>query len=186
MKARRVKPGQAKAKKPSQTLRRKFDRGDYILGAVTATLTIGAVVFPWHVYNNPSLYGPPEMAFSGTINNLALSQLDGTQTAFDLNRGEFVATFEDDGIDTIAVGAIAPADIKNQLNAPQIQNAGEFGLIAADSRRALIEGPNGIYLVKPFSRLPDGSRVRALRTNEQGQQLITSRFEIIDKADPAN
>ncbi len=185
MRARNTRINKPRVKRPSKTQRRKLDRGDYILGAVTATLTIGAIVFPWHVYNNPTLYGPPEMAFTGTINNLALSQLDGTQTAFDLGRGEFVATF-DDGIDPLIVGAVAPAEIEDLLKVPQVHNAGDFGLIAADSRRALIESSDGIYLVKPFSRLPDGSRVRALRTDEQGQQLITSRFEIIDKANSAN
>lgn len=169
-------------RRPSQTMTREYDRGDYILSALVATLTIGAVIFPWHAYNFPDQYGRPLMTFSNTIGGYDLSQIEGAQTKFDLSTGEFVPTF-DDGVDSITTASVSTEDRSNQLLNREVQATDSFGLIASDERRALIESADGIYLVGPYSTLPDGSKVRALRSGSDGNQIVTSRFEIIERAE---
>lgn len=174
-----------RTKRPSETIENQYDTGDYILGAVVTTITLAAVVFPWHAYNFPAQYQRPQMAFSNTMNGLDLSQIDGAQTAFDLSSGEFVPTF-DDGIDEITTAGVQRVDEAGANANRDIRTANDFGLIAADDRRALIESADGIYLVGPYSVLPDGSKVRALRTGQDGDRIITSRFEIIEPSDQSN
>lgn len=173
------------ARRPSDTINRRYDRGDYILGAFVTTITLAAVIFPWHAYNFPDQYGRPQMAFSNTLNGLDLSQIDGSQTAFDLSLGEFVPTF-DDGIDEITTAGVQRAEIADANARRDAVTTDDFGLIAVDERRALIESADGIYLVGPYSVLPDGSKVRALRSGQDGDRIVTTRFEIIEPSSPTN
>lgn len=174
-----------RVKRPSETIDSQYDKGDYILGAIVTTITLAAVIFPLHAYNFPAQYGRPQMAFSNTMNGLDLSQIDGSQTAFDLSLGEFVPIF-DDGIDGITTAGVQRAEAANENVDREIITADDFGLIAVDDRRALIESADGIYLVGPYSVLPDGSKVRALRSGQDGDRIITTRFEIIEPSSPSN
>jgi hypothetical protein len=125
------------------------------------------------------------MVFSNTLNGLDLSQIDGSQTAFDLSLGEFVPTF-DDGIDEITTAGVQRAEIADANAQRDAVTTDDFGLIAVDERRALIESADGIYLVRPYSVLPDGSKVRALRSGQDGDRIVTTRFEIIEPSSPTN
>lgn len=174
-----------RVRRPSETIDRQYDRGDYILGAIVSTITLAAVVFPLHAYNFPTHYGRPQMAFSNTMNGIDLSQMDGSQTAFDLSLGEFVPTF-DDGIDDITTAGVQRAEDPIDDGDRKIVTTDDFGLIAADDRRALIESADGIYLVGPYSVLPDGSKVRALRSGQDGDRIVTTRFEIIEPSSSSN
>lgn len=174
-----------RVRRPSDTINYRYDRGDYILGAFVTTITLAAVIFPWHAYNFPHQYGRPQMAFSNTMNGLDLSQIDGSQTAFDLSLGEFVPIF-DDGIDPITTAGVPPTENEQADADREILTTDDFGLIAADERRALIESADGIYLVGPYSVLPDGSKVRALRSGKDGDRIVTTRFQIIEPSSPTN
>lgn len=180
-----MKNSRRRVRRPSETINHQYDRGDYILGAFVTTITLAAVIFPWHAYNFPHQYGRPLMAFSNTMNGLDLSQIDGSQTAFDLSLGEFVPIF-DDGIDEITTAGVPRAETAETNADREIVTTEDFGLIAADERRALIESADGIYLVGPFSVLPDGSKVRALRSGQNGDRIVTTRFQIIEPSTPTN
>ncbi|MEM8539561.1 MAG: hypothetical protein AAGF25_01280 [Pseudomonadota bacterium] len=174
-----------RVRRPGETIQYRYDSGDYILGGILTTITLAAVIFPWHAYNYPAQYQRPQMVFTNKLNGVDLSQIDGTQTAFDLSTGEFVPTF-DDGIDNITTAGVQAAEDSEAGADREILSADDFALIASDDRRALIESADGIYLVGPYSVLPDGSKVRALRSGQDGNRIITTRFEIIEPSDTSN
>lgn len=180
-----MKKSRKRVRRPSETINYRYDSGDYILGGIITTITLAAVIFPWHAYNYPAQYGRPQMVFTNTLNGLDLSQIDGAQTAFDLSTGEFVPTFND-GIDNITTAGVRRAEGSETSATREILTADDFALIAADDRRALIESADGIYLVGPYSVLPDGSKVRALRSGQDGDSIITTRFEIIEPSGTSN
>lgn len=170
--------------RPSERIKNKFDFGDFITASVVFSMAMGAVYFPWHVYFNPSQFDRPKMVFSrfGDEQRMAVELLAHNPGVYDLAEHKFMpVNFPETGIDQTVTGSV-PADTKNEqkraLAIPRISE--KMALIDTDGRRALIRNEDGIYLVRPDSRLPGGSRIRMMLREGDKIRLVTNRYEIID------
>lgn len=157
---------------------------DYILSVVGLCLGTAAALFPWHVYLNPDQYGPPKMTFSrdGIIPPAEILALQSGEPVFDMRSGRFVM---DDGsgspIDSVVTGNVSRdgETPKGDLNQAFPSNGATFDVLAIDGLRALVGDSEGVYLVRPRTRLPDGTLALSFKRDEQGWYIITSEEKIL-------
>ncbi|QKV19648.1 hypothetical protein [Oricola thermophila] len=163
---------------------RDMTAADYILTVLGLCLGTAAALFPWHVYLNPDKYGPPRMTFSrgGVIPEAEILALQSGEAVFDMRKGRFVV---DDrsvaGVDPLVTGRIDPdraaatGDLDQEFPGRDVG----FEVFAVDGRRALVGDAHGVYLIRPHSRLPDGTFARSFRHDEAGWYILTSDERIL-------
>lgn len=157
---------------------------DYILSVVGLCLGTAAALFPWHVYFNPQSYGPPRMEFSrgGIIPEAEILALQSGEPVFDMRTGRFVM---DDrpasSIDPVTTGNVGSDGNAAKGDPDQAfpGNGAEFQVLAVDRLHALVGDSQGVYLVRPRNRLPDGTLAVAFRQDEQGWYIVTSEEKVL-------
>jgi len=157
---------------------------DYILSVVGLCLGTAAALFPWHVYLNPDAYGPPRMQFSrgGVIPEAEILALQSGEPVFDMRTGRFVM---DDrpgsSIDSVVTGNVdrdGPPAV-GDLDQAFPGNGAGFQVLAVDGNRALVGDSQGVYLIRPRTRLPDGTLALSFRRDEEGWYIVTSEEKIL-------
>lgn len=158
---------------------RRLSVSDVMLGAGGIALCAGAVFFPWHVYMHPEVYGPPEMKFSrgGVIPPEEVAQLSGGSAVLDTESGKFVsaAAQKTGRLDAMTTGRVDPDNrVKTSASQPFPGTGRLFRVYAIDATHALVGDADGIYLVRPQSRLPDGTFVLGFDKDDEGWLIRTS------------
>ncbi|WP_421855241.1 hypothetical protein [Oricola sp.] len=174
-----------------QTLERLNRRGyfkdmkpiDYVLSAIGLCLGTAAALFPWHVYFNPDVYGPPEITFSR----------DGIIPADDIavrSRGRplFPADVLDrspasdalPGLDPVITGRVDRDEtVASGLDQPFPGNGRKFAVYSINARRALIGDSDGVYLISNRDRLPDGTVLERIEHDGSRWYIVTSAGRVI-------
>ena len=174
--------------KTSKTHRRRWFRdmttADYVLSVIGLCLGTAAALFPWHVHFHPESYGPPRMAFSrgGVIPDAEILALQSGEPVFDMRTGRFV--MDDDrgsSIDLVVTGNVNRDGeaAKGDLNQAFPSNGASFEVLAVDGIRALVGDSQGVYLIRPHTRLPDGTLALSFKRDEKGWYIVTSEEKIL-------
>lgn len=156
---------------------------DYVLSAVGLCIGTAAALFPWHVYLNPDSYGPPRMAFSrgGVIPEAEIMALKSGNAIFDLGTGKFVMNDRrPPAVDPVTTGEISPNAVSGgDLKQAFPSNGARFEVLAVDASRALVGDSEGVYLIRPRSRLPDGTLAVAFERDDRGWHIVTSEEKVL-------
>jgi hypothetical protein len=169
-----------------RTLGSRWRINDILFGSCGLAMAAGATWFPFHVHAHPDRYGPPRMIFSQDRAG-AQTDLRGLVVALDLRSGRFVAAGQGvpelDQTITGSIGRDRPRPVPAEVREP---SQSPLTLLAADRSRALVADAEGVYLVRPSSRLPGGARVRALAVTSGRMQLETSDRQTIRRIPTGN
>ena len=129
--------------------------GDVCLGLAGCVLAAASAFLPWHVYNNPARFGPPQMRFSNT----SISALTSPEDVA-MRTGRFEIPSDAFGIDPIITSSIGrdPAEQKP----PKTASVADYRLQFVSGGRALVHDSGSLTLVTTGSRLSGGERVVSL------------------------
>ena len=159
---------------------------DYILSVIGLCLGTAAALFPWHVYLNPDQYGPPRMAFSrgGVIPEAEILALQSGEPTIDRRTGRFTlesGSVSAGGVDPVVTGKIDPDSpaATGDLQQAFPSNGALFEVLAVDGLRALVGDSDGIYLIRPRSRLPDGTLALSFKHDDEGWFIVTSEKKVL-------
>ncbi len=172
--------------RPSMRKGWNLTRGD--LGAIgfVCMMAVGAMFLPIDVYINPDQYSAPKMVFSRQRaggDDAQLAYMAGGRALFDLEAKQFLPASSNSGIDFTTTGTVQSASKPAKQNMVPSVISKNIELLASDPKRALVIDGDGIYLVRPQSRLPGGGHVKALSNETGKKRLNTTRFEIVQSAE---
>ena len=173
----------ARKKRWLETIYKDMEPIDYVLSVIGLCLGTAAALFPWHVYLNPDSYGPPRMAFSrdGIIPEAEIQAQQSGAPLHEPETGPVVADGRKPDVDMVTTGEIN-RDATSGLGDPKQafpSNGARFEVLVVDGTRALVGDSDGVYLVRPQSRLPDGTLAMSFKQDEEGWYILTSEEKIL-------
>jgi hypothetical protein len=162
--------------------------GDVTLIAGGLGLAAFAAFFPWYVFFNQEQFGVRPMVYSQSrdlpaltgrnivsVSPLAIVNSDPDSSPLDNFDPLFTATVP--GEDAPAAERSSSQDALNQ----PFPRAVDFRLLHVANGRALIEDPEGVYIVRIGSVLPDNSRLSALERRDGKWAIVTSDGKVINE-----
>lgn len=162
-------------KNRKQRPRSSRSRSDVLLATTGVLLAFGSVSFPWHVYFNPQMYGPPRIEFSGEWKKNAIADIAGKleQTPPALAGGP----------DDIITGTV-PTEARRQARSNVVTDmpfpAGDsdYDIVAIMEGQAVISSAGQTYVIEAGSRLPDGASVTLIRRTIDGGEIRTAEGRV--------
>lgn len=156
---------------------------DYVLSFIGLCMGTAAALFPWHVYMHPDAYGPPRMTFSrgGVIPEAEILALQSGDPLYDMETGKFVLNDRPrPALDPMTTGKVDRKSFaRTDLAQPYPGNGAKFEVLSVNASRALVGDSAGVYLVRPLSRLPDGTVALAFEKDDAGWYIRTSAEKML-------
>ncbi|TKT77479.1 hypothetical protein [Aquamicrobium sp. LC103] len=163
--------------------RKRGPSSDLIIAGAGVALGLTCALFPWYIFINQDEFGVTALKFDG---DNSTSSRSGVQHDAVVASGEPVA---DDALamqfDLFPTGTLPdrsrerpePVSVAEQ---PFPASPADFKLLHVANGRALIEDEDGLWVMRPGSRLPDSSRVVSIEQREGRWVVVNSLDQTIE------
>lgn len=167
----------------AKPVKKKRDKGDFTIAALGITLGLTCALFPWYIFYNQEKFGIREFVFDGHNSS--------TQRSFGVGSQRQVASkpFSSDeipqmGLDFFPTATLPsgdePARVIPSSDQPYPADRVDYRLVHVANGRAMIEDPDGLWVVQRGSRLPDASRVASIEQRKGKWVLVTNRNQVVE------
>jgi hypothetical protein len=163
--------------------------GDMLIAGAGLALAIGCALLPWYVFLNQEKFGIRALKFEGRE-----GAIPAPRQAHQPGRIRQPISPEEVplmNLDLLSTGTlpqrgdppVEAVPVDEQPFPGQVRPAAEYRLVHVANGRAMLEDENGLWVVQPGSRLPDGSKIASIQKRDGAWIVATDRNQTLTLAD---